>query len=118
MPKFRQEVTTDSSGNAQLDVKLQKRYIFSGLRAYSDEDRLEFFRLYAQTLIGAGVEDVGDGADGRGTGMPGHFILSPPQIQSGNLVESNETLRVKIQAGIDKAATVFTVLFDWRLIKP
>ena len=118
MPTFRQEVTTDSSGNAQLDVKLDKRYIFSGLRAYSDEDRLEFFRLYAQKLVGAGVEDVGDGEDGGGgTGFPGHFILSPPQIQSGNLVEANETLRVKIQAGIDKAATVFTVLFDWRLIK-
>ena len=63
------------------------------------------------------VEDVGDGGgDGGGAGR-GTLMKSPPQLIGGKFIKANEIVTVRVEAGIDNAAAIATVMFDWERVR-
>lgn len=111
------EITTDANGDGSAEVNLGVPFFYTNLRVWSDADRIEFVRAYAQTLSGASgsVEDVPEGGGGEtggggavGSGKPG----SKPELAGGFLVPSGKVLKITIAAGVAYASTVFYAAID------
>lgn len=113
-------LTTDVNGDISKVTKLVSDIIIGMPTAFKDgafESR-EFFNLYVYTRKPESDYPTGGGSDGGGSGGAGGAgatFLSRPKL-AGALFRRGEELVVKIEAGIDNAASLYHVLIPYQVI--